>query len=179
MEEKKTLEDLGKQVGIDPENQGRGRPVGSYGVLPNLKTMTRKDLITELGQKRKKVKDYEEKIQGIKQEAPEASVEIPPQFYGVIPALAYDYLAARYGDHWKLREQEVILYGQAIEKVVNRYLGSIAEQNQELFALAMVAVATTIPRVMKTVTMMNAQPKDPKPATDKASAPKKEPEKKV
>lgn len=149
------LKTVGEDLGVKPEARPgeKGRPVGAKGLMPNLKTMSKKDLAAEAGKSRKKIRELEarfEEIGKVEQEAKEAAI-MPPEMWGVFPAMIYDYLAGKYGDHWKLNETEVKLYGENLERVANRYLPDFAGNHPELTGLILVAVSTTLPRALETL----------------------------
>jgi len=155
------LQSIGEDLGIRPEARAgeRGRPVGAKGLMPNLKTMSVKDLRAEAGRSRKKIRELEarfEEIGKVEQEAKDTAM-LPPEMWGVFPAMIYDYLAGKYGDHWKLNETEVKLYGENLERVANRYLPDFAGNHPELTGLALVAVSTTLPRALQTLSIRKAE----------------------
>ena len=147
------LEKVAKDADLITEHKksDKGRPAGSKGALPVIKTMTKSDLMREVGANRKKLRDLEKKVVDFSKAGSPAENQIPPEMWAVFPSLAYDYIATRFGPHWKLNEEEMLLYGQNIRKVADRYLGAVAGDNPELFSLALVAVSVTVPRVMVTV----------------------------
>ncbi|MBA7603119.1 hypothetical protein ES703_10223 [subsurface metagenome] len=152
-----TLQTVGEGLGIKPEARPgeKGRPIGAKGLMPNLKTMAKKDLMAEAGKSRKKIKELEARFEEIgkaEAEAKDAAI-MPPEMWGVFPAMIYDYLSGKYGEHWKLNETEVKLYGENLERVANRYLPDFAGNHPELTGLALVAVSTTLPRALETLAM--------------------------
>jgi len=157
------LKAAGESIGIKPEaNQepGTGRRLRSRGPLPNLKHMSKKDLIAEAGKSRKRVKELEAQTQAQTQggQGVEELAVMPPEMWGVFPAMLYEYMASRYGEHWRLNETEVKLYGENLERVANRYLGEVAGDNPEVFGLVLVVLSTTVPRVLQTVALRRATP---------------------
>ena len=156
---------LAADTGIPPDKkEGTGRPLGASIGKPNLKTMGKKDLQAELGKARKKLKDLEDEAQGISKAGPGSGAELPRlpvEMWAVLPCVFHEYLAVRYGKHWILKEMEVTAYGQAVEKVVDRYLGAIAGDYPELFALGMVMAGTMVPRVIITMKAKAAPPPPP------------------
>jgi len=148
------LEKVAKEANLITEHKksDKGRPAGVKGALPVIKTMTKSDLMREVGASRKKLRDLENKlVEFSKAGAPgRPEDQIPPEMWAVFPSLVYDYMATRFGPHWKLNEAEVLLYGQNLQKVADRYLGAVAGDNPELFSLALVAVSVTVPRVIVT-----------------------------
>ncbi|MBA7495762.1 hypothetical protein ES702_06351 [subsurface metagenome] len=155
------LRDAGEGLGFKPEAKPgeKGRPIGAKGLMPNLKTMSVKDLRSEAGRSRKKVKELEARFEEIgkaEAEAKDAAV-MPPEMWGVFPAMIYDYLSGKYGEHWKLNETEVKLYGENLERVANRYLPDFAGNHPELTGLALVAVSTTLPRALQTLSIQKAE----------------------
>ena len=149
---KDKLEKMAKDADLITEHKksGKGRPAGSKGALPVIKTMTKADLMREEGASRKKLKEFEDKLVEFSKAGEPAKDQIPPEMWAVFPALIYDYMATRFGPHWKLNEEEMLLYGQNLQKVADRYLGTVAGDNPELFGLAIVAVSVTVPRVIVT-----------------------------
>ena len=132
------------------EPSGTGRPRGARGPLPAIKTMGKKDLQAELGRSRKKVKQLEDDLAKFQAQGPQDDgMAIPPELWGVFPAMGHEYLAGRFGDHWNLREEEIKLYGIHIERVANRYLGALAGENPELVGLALVMSSVSLPRALK------------------------------
>ena len=155
------LEALAAESGIDLADKaegGPGRKKGSVGDLPNIKKMPVQDLRRELGTSRKKLKDLEGRVP-VPAEVEGAVSGIPPELWGLIPSVAYDYLAGRYGDHWRLSEPELTLIGGQVERCANRYLGDYSSSHPELFGLLMVVVATGLPRVILTVKIVRARQK--------------------
>ena len=152
MADKTKLEKVAKDADLVTEHKqsGQGRPAGAKGAAPALKTMSKPDLMRELGASRKKIKEFEGKLADFTKGGTPKEDQIPPEMWAVFPALVYDYMATRFGPHWKLNEEEVLLYGQNIGKVADRYLGTVAGENPELFSLAIVAVSVTVPRVIIT-----------------------------
>lgn len=151
------LKTAGEDLGIKPEARPgeKGRPVGAKGLMPNLKTMSAKDLRSEAGRSRKKIKELETRFEEVgkaEQDAKDAAI-MPPEMWGVFPAMIYDYLSGKYGEHWKLNETEVKLYGENLERVANRYLPDFAGNHPELTGLALVAVSTTLPRALETLSL--------------------------
>ena len=154
----KELREAGETIGAQPEGEEtrQGRPTGSRGSLPSLKTMIKRDLEREAGKSRKRIRELEQSLtdlQGAKAEREQVEAVMPPEMWAVFPVLTYDYLASRYGPHWRLKETEVKMYGEALEKVANRYLPDFAGNNPELTALALVAASTSMPRVLQTMTL--------------------------
>jgi hypothetical protein len=155
------LRDAGEGLGFRPESRPgeKGRPVGAKGLMPNLKTMSAKDLRSEAGKSRKKIKELEvglEQSGKAGQETPETAI-MPPEMWGVFPLMIYDYMAGKYGDHWKLNETEAKLYGENLERVANRYLPAFAGNHPELTGLVLVAVSTTLPRALQTLSIQKAE----------------------
>jgi len=147
----KTLDEVGKDLNIPPEKpKGTGRPVGVKGALPALKSMSKPDLMKELGKARKSIKALEAQLMSIKPQVEDVSI-IPPELWAVFPAMGYEYLSMRYGDHWKLEKNEIQLYGESIEKVANRYLPDMAKESPELVGLCIVVISTTLPRIVLTL----------------------------
>jgi len=146
------LEKVAKDADLITEHKksDKGRPAGAKGALPVIKTMTKSDLMREVGSSRKKLKDLENKLIEFSKAGAPAEDQIPPEMWAVFPCLIYDYMATRFGPHWKLNEEEMLLYGQNLQKVGDRYLGAVAGDNPELFSLALVAVSVTVPRVIVT-----------------------------
>ncbi len=149
---KEKLEKVAKEADLVTEHKksDKGRPAGSKGALPVIKTMVKSDLMREVGASRKKIKELEGKVIELDKAGEPEKDQIPPEMWGVFPALVYDHMATRFGPHWKLQEDEVLLYGQTLQKVADRYLGTVAGDNPELFSLAIVAVSVTVPRVIVT-----------------------------
>lgn len=146
------LEKVAKDANLITEHKksDKGRPAGAKGALPVIKTMTKSDLMREVGAGRKKLRDLENKLVEFSKAGTPAEDQIPPEMWAVFPALVYDYMSGRFGPHWKLNEEELLLYGQNLQKVADRYLGAVAGDNPELFSLALVAVSVTVPRVIVT-----------------------------
>ena len=146
------LEKVAKDADLITEHKksDKGRPSGSKGALPVIKTMTKSDLMREVGASRKKLRDLENKLVEFSKAGAPVEDQIPPEMWAVFPSLVYDYMATRFGPHWKLNEEELLLYGQNLQKVADRYLGAVAGDNPELFSLALVAVSVTVPRVIVT-----------------------------
>lgn len=171
------LKKIAQEKGIEtdkPEYSGKGRPPGAYGALPNIKTMGKKDLMTELGKSRKRIKELEEAGRaagpgGAIAGKPGEDLAIPGELWAFIPTALYDYMASRFGSHWKLKEMEARAYGQAMEKVANRYLPAFAGDKPELFGLVMVMAGTSIPRIMVTIRLKQEAAKEAK-----AKEPKKD-----
>lgn len=164
------LKKMAEEKGLEtekPEYSGRGRPPGAFGGLPNLKTMGKRELMTELGKSRKKLKELEESLAaraGFPGAKTDELLAIPPELWAFLPTAIYDYMASRFGEHWKLKEPEARAFGQALEKVANRYLPALAGDMPELFGLFMVIAGTAIPRVVVTVKLIQ------KAKADKARA---------
>lgn len=150
--ETEKLEKVAKDANLITEHKksDKGRPAGAKGALPVIKTMTKSDLMREVGASRKKLKDLEKKLVEFSKAGAPVEDQIPPEMWAVFPCLIYDYMATRFGPHWKLNEEEMLLYGQNLQKVGDRYLGAVAGDNPELFSLALVAVSVTVPRVIVT-----------------------------
>lgn len=151
--EKDKLEKVANDANLVTEHKkkDKGRPAGSKGALPAIKTMTKADLMREVGSSRKKLKELESKLVLFTKAGGPAEDQIPPEMWAVFPCMVYDYMATRFGPHWKLNEEEMLSYGQNLQKVGDRYLGTVAGDNPELFSLALVAVSVTVPRVIVTV----------------------------
>ena len=149
---KEKLEKVAKEADLVTEHKkaDKGRPLGSKGALPVIKTMVKSDLMREVGASRKKIKELEDNLVEISKAGEPVKDQIPPEMWAVFPSLIYDYMATRFGPHWKLQEDEVLLYGQTLQKVADRYLGAVAGDNPELFSLALVAVSVTVPWVIVT-----------------------------
>jgi hypothetical protein len=171
--QKEGLQEAAKDLKIPldrGEPSGTGRPRGARGALPAIKTMGKKDLQTELGRSRKKIKQLEEDVAKIRAQAPqdEGTMAIPPELWGVFPAMAHEYLAGRFGDHWNLREEEIKLYGIHIERVAGRYLGPLAGENPELVGLALVVSSVSLPRALKTIKDLRKEAPEVKKPEDHA-----------
>ena len=152
MKNTEKLEKVAKDADLITEHkkESKGRGVAVSGLTP-IKKMTKAALMLEVGASRKKIPDLEKKLVDFSKSGSPPEDQIPPEMWAVFPSLAYDYMATRFGPHWKLNEEEMLLYGQNIQKVADRYLGAVAGDNPELFSLALVAVSVTVPRVMVTV----------------------------
>lgn len=153
---KTKLEDVGKDLGLDSESKDQpkgpgGRPLGEDIGQPNLKKMTKEALKREAGKLRKENKDLNDKLSAATSQLQPEAEQIPPELWGAIPAMTYDYLAMRFGDHWRLQEPEMILYGKSIARVADRYLGEVAGDKPELVGLIITATIITLPRAFLTV----------------------------
>lgn len=157
MTDKAKLEKVAKEADLVTEHKklDTGRPAGSKGALPAIKTMVKADLMREVGTSRKKLKELENKLIEFTKAGEPAKDQIPPEMWGVFPSLVYGYMATHFGPQWKLKEDEVLLYGQNLQKVADRYLGAVAGDNPELISLAIVAVSVTVPRIMLTIALSN------------------------
>jgi len=181
---KEMLEEIAQEVGanIEPEKK-MGRPKGETVGAPNVKTMTKKALISEVGTSRKKIKKLEaEKAELIKDESQDEIMGpgIPSAMYAVVPVMVYDAMAERFGPHWKLQEHEAVSIGAALEKVVDRYFGVISGGAPELAALVLAVSIATIPRAMQSVAVAKAKnvtdtgkKQEPKPKQEKGKKEKK------
>lgn len=150
--QKKNLSDVGKDLklrGPDDDSHGPGRKPGSLGSLPNLKTMSKKDLISELGRRRKENKDLLEINQKLSVSAPSAAIKVPGEMLAAVPVLIFEFMASRFGDHWQLSEPEALAYGESLSDVIDRYLPEIAGNRPELTALGLLVVVTALPRGIK------------------------------
>ena len=164
MPEKPNLEQMRDKLGIPPEQKkatGPGRPVGSKGRWPDKKKMTKDDLIKEAGQNRKLIQDLEAEIQKHKAGKEAALEQISPEMWAMIPVMVYDFMSFRFGDHWKLKEQEAMIYGEQLGLVANRYLGEVAGDKPELVGLIIVAGIITVPRAVMTIKLRLSKPQEP------------------
>lgn len=177
------MQALGEKLGVSSKDKGgAGRPVGSTVGRPNLKTMGKKELMAELGKTRRKIRELEKcnlqdpqvtKLSGAGP-GPSELPSMPPEMWGVLPSMMFDYLAVRFkAEHWRLKLEEVKLWGKGLEQVANRYLPLISVNHPELFGLAMVAVGTVAPRVIVQVRLRGAVPRVEK-QVDKAAKAKGE-----
>lgn len=176
---KEKMNDVGGKVGVVvDEDKEPGRPKGAKGPLPNLKTMTKKDLIKEAGKGRKMLRKLESRIESVS--LPDGGdpggadvPQIPPELWGIFPSMAYDYLATRYGPYWKLKPDEIKLYGVAVEKVADKYLGVWAGDNPEIFGLVLVAVTVTTPRLLRAAAIAKEEKQAVNPGPKKVKKVKK------
>lgn len=146
---KPDLKEVAENAGVvEPESKGVGRPVGAVGNLPALKSMTKKALESELGKARKQMKVFESDLAAVKQGAP--GTVLTPEMLGVVPLMAYDVLALRFGEHWRLKEPEAVAYGTALSGVLDRYLSVLSGDYPEIFGLVLVAASVTTPRIIET-----------------------------
>jgi len=143
------LKDLGESIGVRPEPEGApktGRPVGSRGPLPNIKTMTKRELMSEVGKRRKDIKETgEEKTPT----APETTALDESAVGGFIGWIINGYVAPRLGNHWKLEPKEIEQAGHECAPFVNKYAPYVGKWQEEIRAMTW-AVATFAPRWEKT-----------------------------
>lgn len=162
-EKKIKLKGVADQAGLssehieDEKQKKRGPKPGTnkkrYTPVRNMKT---RELQQEVGRHRKEIGELEQKLEAYQSgESPEGPWEIPAEMYAVIPVFVYDFLANRFGGHWKLNEDETIIYGQAIKRVIDRHMGEIAGDNPELFGLAVVIGSTAAPRIALSAALSN------------------------
>lgn len=147
------LKDIGEGIGVKTEKTEKGRPVGSRGPLPNLKTMNKRDLEREAGKSRKRIKELEQKFAEI--EAGEIEGEGAPEVMdekavgGFIGWIVNSWIAPRLGPHWKLSEPEIGKAGQECAPFVNKYAPYVSKWQEEIRA-GFWAIATFAPRWEKT-----------------------------
>ena len=150
------LKYLGESIGVRPDPEGApktGRPVGSRGPLPNVKTMTKRELMSEVGKRRKELKQAEDE----KAIAPEGGAPGAPGAPGLdesavggfIGWIIYGYVAPRLGNHWKLEPKEIEQAGHECAPFVNKYAPYVGKWQEEVRAMTW-AVATFAPRWEKT-----------------------------
>jgi len=147
------LKDLGESIGVKPEQEGppkTGRPVGSRGPLPNLKTMTKREMMSELGKRRRDIRQAEEE----KAVAPEGGAPAvtgldESAVGGFIGWIINSYVAPRLGRHWKLEPKEIEQAGHECAPFVNKYAPYVGKWQEEIRAVTW-AVATFAPRWEKT-----------------------------
>jgi hypothetical protein len=158
------LKDLGEGIGIKAEERGQGRPVGSRGPLPNLKTMNKRDLEREAGRSRKKIRELERKLaESGPERGPEtAEGEAGPEVMdekavgGFIGWIVNSWVAPRLGHHWRLSEKEIEQAGQECAPFVNKY-APYASRWQEEIRAGFWAIATFAPRWEKTRELQAAE----------------------
>jgi len=173
MVEKQTLDEVGRDLKLKTgkDQEGPGRPVGAKGRWTDKAKMSKEALKKEAGQNRKLILELETELAGIKAEKEiKKPEEVPAEMWAVFPSVIYDYLSFRFGDHWKLTEVEVKMYGESISRVANRYLGEVAGEHPEVVGLVIVVISTSLPRVIKTIMIKTEKKKEtevPGPDADK------------
>lgn len=170
MVEKQSLDQVGRDLKLKTgrDQEGAGRPVGAKGRWPDKNKMSKEALKKEAGQTRKMITQLEADLAALKAEKEvKKAEEIPAEMWAVFPSVIYDYLSLRFGDHWKLTEVEVKMYGESISRVANRYLGEIAGEHPEIVGLVIVVVSTSLPRAIKTIVVRTKE-------TEKMEGPKKD-----
>ena len=147
------LKDLGESIGVRPEPEGApktGRPVGSRGPLPNIKTMTKRELMSEVGRRRKEVRQPDdEKTLSPEGTAPAVTALDESAVGGFIGWIINGYVAPRLGNHWKLDPKEIEQAGHECAPFVNKYAPYVGKWQEEIRAMTW-AVATFAPRWEKT-----------------------------
>lgn len=167
MPEKPNLENVREKLRIPPEEKpGPGRPAGSKGRWPDKKKMSKDDLIKEAGQNRKLIQDLETEIEKHKAGKEAALEQVSSEMWAMIPVMVYDFMSFRFGEHWKLKQPEALIYGEQLGRVANRYLGDMAGDKPELVGLIIVAGIITFPRAVMTIKLRLSPPK-PAPEPDK------------
>lgn len=139
-------------VGNDTGQRGPGRTPGAVLEFVSPKGKGSKWLEKEIYKHRREIRELREKAGKATADGSSSETGVPafpPELWGILPAIGYDYLAGRFGDYWRLSEPEVKQWGAVTEKCVNRYLGEYVSANPELAALVMVATVTTVPRALK------------------------------
>jgi len=124
--------------------------------------MNRNELRKEVSRLRKAEDKYEAEMEALAAVGirPEGEVpEVPPEAYGAFASMIFDYLASRFGEHWRLSQPELKAYGQALEAVARRYLPEASATHPELVGLGIVAVTTMAPRVYVTWTIKKEKEK--------------------
>ena len=150
------LKKVGSQIGITEENEQKARERR----WKNAKAMTKKELESEVPKLRKMVTALERETDELKGEVPGvgcdpgAGLSLPPEMWGTIPGLLYEFLAIRFGDHWRLGENEIKIAGIHFEKVLNRYLPDVSTSHPELMAFGFVLIGITIPKAMVTIRLL-------------------------
>lgn len=148
------LKDLGESIGVRTEPEGppkTGRPVGSRGPLPNLKTMTKRELMSEVGKRRRETRQAEEETaaSGIPGGAPVETALDESAVGGFIGWIINGYVAPRLGNHWKLDPKEIEQAGHECAPFVNKYAPYVGKWQEEIRAATWV-IATFAPRWEKT-----------------------------
>lgn len=91
---------------------------------------------------------------GRKKKEPEQSPEekqliaFSKDLFSLMWTSVYDGLSKKYGEHWRIKENEAVILGEASERVLNRYLPDILKTHQELALLVLALVNISLPRVV-------------------------------
>jgi len=144
------LSKLGAEIGVSPDGEEKKKREVKH---KNVKDMSKKELQGELPKKRKAVTALEKEIAELrgKVEGPGSALSLPPEMWGAIPGILYEFLAVRFGDHWRLSAQELPIVGVHFEKVLNRYLPGMSTAHPELMGFGLIVVGLSIPRAMTTI----------------------------
>lgn len=146
------LTKLGNEIGVKDEADGVQRRERKE---KNAKKMTKKELESELPKVRKDRNRLQSELEEMKKgnglSSDPGPLTLPPEMWGAIPAVLYEYLAIRFGGHWRLSREEIPIIGVHFEAVLNRYLPDMSTNHPELLGFGLIVVGLTLPRAMKTV----------------------------
>ena len=145
---------IGQDVGIKPDGETKQTRKSKR---ENIKRMTVKAKDKELAQLRKETDGQKIIIGDLEKQVPGEGVEqfvIKPEFYGFLMDSMHRSLAKRFGDHWLLKEDEMMRYGNSIHAVVVRYFNVANTKYPELIALAGVVGSINLERGIVTWTII-------------------------
>uniref|UniRef100_A0A6H1Z5V4 Uncharacterized protein n=1 Tax=viral metagenome TaxID=1070528 RepID=A0A6H1Z5V4_9ZZZZ len=145
-----TMIAVGEKLGIeqnqDAEKQTRVREE------KNVKTMGVTDARKEVLKLRKEKKSLSDELEKTKKAVKPSDAKLVAML-GQVPGTVFDLASIKFGAHWRLMEQEKILWGEALDKILQRYMPDFEKDNPELTALILVSIITVVPRASINIQM--------------------------